>query len=134
MDKINSKEVQNSLDTNCSNRADEINRIYEATYPEQRNSKLLCKVSPVCDLVEQSRENSLKLLSLKHERKRKEDIEKGIMFKLKCFFFKQLQIVIFLLTCCCKLSMKIYNKFLFKFSCVSSSKLKTLINWYYKKL
>ena len=77
MDKINSKEVQNSLDTNCSNRADEINRIYETTHPEQRNSRLPCKVSPVFYLVKQSKENSLKLLSLKREQKRKEGIEQG---------------------------------------------------------
>ena len=84
MDKNNLKE--NLSDTNCSNRTNERKRKFVTTYPEQRNSKLLCKVSPVCDLVEQSRENSLKLLSLKREQKRKEDIEKGIMFKLKCFF------------------------------------------------
>ena len=64
MDKINSKEVQNSLDTNCSNRADEINRIYETTHPEQRNSRLPCKGSPIYDLVKQSRENTLKLLNI----------------------------------------------------------------------
>ena len=86
MNTIASKDVQDSSDTNCSIRTDERNRKHKTTHPEQRNSRVHCKVSPVYDLVKQSRENSLKLLSLKREQKRKEDIEKGIMFKLKCFF------------------------------------------------
>ena len=86
MDTITSKDVEDSLDTNCSIRTDERNGKYETTHPELRNSRLICKISPVYDLVKHSRENSLKLLSLKREQKRKEDIEKGIMFKLKCFF------------------------------------------------
>ena len=77
MDTITSKNVQDSLDTNCSNSADERNRKYETTHPEQRNSRLPCKVSPVFYLVKQSKENSLKLLSLKREQKRKEGIEQG---------------------------------------------------------
>ena len=77
MDTITSKDVQDSLDTNCSNSADERNRKYETTHPEQRNSRLPCKVSPVFYLVKQSKENSLKLLSLKREQKRKEGIEQG---------------------------------------------------------
>ena len=83
MDTITSKDVQDSLETNCSNRADEINRKYETTHPEQRNIKLLCKVSPGFDLVKQSRENSLKLLSLKREQIRKEGTKKGKIFYLK---------------------------------------------------
>ena len=77
MDTITSKNVQDSLDTNCSNSADERNRKYETTHPEQRNSRLPCKVSPVFYLVKQSKENSLKLLSLKREQKRKEGIDQG---------------------------------------------------------
>ena len=77
MDTITSKNVQDSLDTNCSNSADERNRKYETTHSEQRNSRLPCKVSPVFYLVKQSKENSLKLLSLKREQKRKEGIEQG---------------------------------------------------------
>ena len=77
MDTITSKNVQDFLDTNCSNSADERNRKYETTHPEQRNSRLPCKVSPVFYLVKQSKENSLKLLSLKREQKRKEGIEQG---------------------------------------------------------
>ena len=80
MDKITSKDVQDSLDTNCSFRADEINRKYETTHPEQRNSKLHCQVSSVYDLVKKSRENSLKLLNIKRKQKRKEDIKKGKIF------------------------------------------------------
>ena len=80
MDTINSKDVQDTLDTNCSNRRDDKNRKYETTHPKQRTSRLPCKVSPVHDLVKQSKENSLKLLSLKREQKRKEDIEKGKHF------------------------------------------------------
>ena len=77
MDTITSKNVQDFLDTNCSNSADERNRKYETTHPEQRNSRLPCKVSLVFYLVKQSKENSLKLLSLKREQKRKEGIEQG---------------------------------------------------------
>ena len=80
MDTITSKDVQDSLDTNCSNSADERNRKYETTHPEQRNSRLPCKVSPVFDLVKQSRKNSLKLLNIKRKQKRKENIEKGKIF------------------------------------------------------
>ena len=83
MDKITSKNIQDSLDTKCSNRADERNRKYETTHPEQRNSILLCKDSLVYDLVKQSRENSLKLLSLKREQIRKEGTKKGKIFYLK---------------------------------------------------
>ena len=88
MDSITSKDVQDALETNCSNRADERNRKFETTYPEQRNSKLLCKDSLVYDLVKQGRENSLKLLSLKREQKQKEIIVQGKIFKLKCIFSK----------------------------------------------
>ena len=83
MDTITSKDVRNSLETNCSNRANEINRKYETTHPEQRNSILLCKDSLVYDLVKQGRENSLKLLSLKREQIRKEGTKKGKIFYLK---------------------------------------------------
>ena len=75
MDKINLK--KDSSDTNCSNRIDEINRKFVTTHPEQRNSRLPCKVSPVFDLVKESKENSLKLLKSKRKQKQKEDIEKG---------------------------------------------------------
>ena len=80
MNKTTSKDVQESFGTNCSNRTDETNRNYEITHYEQRKSKLPCKVSPVCDLVKQSRKNSSKLLSLKREQKRKKDGEQGKNF------------------------------------------------------
>ena len=80
MDTITSKDVQESLDTNCSNRADERKRKYKTTHLEQKNSRLLCEDHPVYDLVEQSRKNSLKLLSIKREQKQKEDIEIGTIF------------------------------------------------------
>ena len=79
MDTSTSKDVQDLL-------ADERKRKYETTHLEQRNSRLPCKVSPVHDLVKQSKENSLKLLSLKREQKRKEDIEKGKNFYTKMLF------------------------------------------------
>ena len=66
-----------SLDANCSYRDNERNRKYETTHPEQKSSS---KVSLVYDFVKQSKENFLKLLSLKREQKRKEDIEKGKHF------------------------------------------------------
>ena len=80
MDKINLKDVQDLLDTNCTIKTDYRNIKYETTHPEQRNIKLLCEDSPVYDLVKQSKKNTLKLLSLKREKKQKEDIEQGKHF------------------------------------------------------
>ena len=80
MDKIISKEVHNSLDANCFNRTNKRKRKCETANPEQRNRKLPCKVSPVYDFVRQSRKDSLKLLILKREQKRKEDIEGSNFF------------------------------------------------------
>ena len=80
MNTITSKNVEDSSDTNCSKKTGERNRKYETTHPKQRTSRLPCKVSPVCDIVEQSKENTLKLLSLKREKKQKEDIEQGKHF------------------------------------------------------
>ena len=75
MDKINLKE--DLSDTNCSNRTNERKRKFVTTYPEQRNSKLLCKISPVFDLVEQSKENTFNLLKIKRRQKQKDYIVKG---------------------------------------------------------
>ena len=75
MDKINLKE--DSSDTNCSNRIDERNRKFVTTHPEQRNSILLCKNSPVFDLVKQSKENTLNLLNIKRKQKGKKYIVQG---------------------------------------------------------
>ena len=77
MDTITSKDVQDSLETNCSNRTKERDRKYETTHPEQRNSKLLCKKSPVFDLVKQSKENTLNLLNIKRKQKGKKYLVKG---------------------------------------------------------
>ena len=65
MDKTNLKDVQDSLDTNCTIRTDE------------RKSKLFCKDSPGFDLVKQSKENTLNLLNIKIKQKQKKDIEQG---------------------------------------------------------
>ena len=86
MDTITSKDVEDLSDTNCFIRTDERNRKNETTHPELRNSRVNCEVSPVYDLVKQSRENSLKLLSLKREQKRKEDIKRGKIFLIKILF------------------------------------------------
>ena len=75
MDKIILKE--DSSDINCSNRIDERNRKFVTTHPEQRNSILLCKNSPVFDLVKQSKENTLTLLNIKRKQKGKKYIVKG---------------------------------------------------------
>ena len=80
MDTITLKDVQNSLDTNCSDRAEERNSKYELTLPEQGNSKLPLKISPVYALVKQSKENSLKLLNTKRKQKQKEGFEQGEIF------------------------------------------------------
>ena len=80
MNTITSKNVQDSLGTNCSIRADERNRKYETAHPQQSNSRLLCKDSLVYDLVKQCRKNSLKLLNLKPERILKEDFGKSKIF------------------------------------------------------
>ena len=77
MDKTNLKDVQDSLDTNCTIRTDERKRKYETTQTEQRNSKLFCKDSPGFDLVKQSKENTLNLLNIKIKQKQKKDIEQG---------------------------------------------------------
>ena len=77
MNKISLKDVQDSFNTNCSNRTDKIKIECETTHLEQRNNKLHCKDSPVHDLVKQSKEHSFNLLSLKRKQKRKEDIEKS---------------------------------------------------------
>ena len=69
MDKIILKE--DSSDINCSNRIDERNRKFVTTHPEQRNSILLSKNSPVFDLVKQSKENTLNLLNIKRKQKKK---------------------------------------------------------------
>ena len=75
MDKINLKE--DLSDTNCSNRIDERNRKFVTTHPEQRNSILLCKNSPVFDLVKESKENTLNFLNIKRKLKRRDYIEQG---------------------------------------------------------
>ena len=69
MDKINSKEVNVSLNENCSNITDDRKRKNEITLQEQRSSKLPCKDSPVNDLVTQSKENSFNLLNSKRKPK-----------------------------------------------------------------
>ena len=78
MDKINSKEVNVSLNENCSNITDDRKRKNGITLQEQRGSKLPCKDSPVYDLVKQSKENSFNLLNLKRKPKRKQDFGQGI--------------------------------------------------------
>ena len=75
MDKIILKE--DSSDINCSNRIDERNRKFVTTHPEQRNSILLCKNSPVFDLVKESKENTLNFLNIKRKLKRRDYIEQG---------------------------------------------------------
>ena len=80
MDKIISKDVQNSLDATISSRIDIRKRNCETTHLEQRNNKLHCKDFPVYDLVKQSKENSLNLLKMKRKQKRKEDIKQGKIF------------------------------------------------------
>ena len=80
MDTITSKDVEDLSDTNCFIRTDERNRKNETTHPELRNSRVNCEVSPVYDLVKQSREKSLKLLDIKRKQKRKKDIEQGKIF------------------------------------------------------
>ena len=80
MDTITSKDVQDSLETNCSNRTKERDRKYETTHPEQRNSKLLCKDSLVYDLVKQTKENTFNLLNMKRKQKQKQDFEQGKIF------------------------------------------------------
>ena len=77
MDTITLKHVQNSLDTNCSDRAEERNIKYEVTHLEQRNSKLPLKNSPVYDFVKKNKENSLKLINTKRKQKQKESFEQG---------------------------------------------------------
>ena len=78
MDKVISNDVQDSLDTNSSNRADERKMKYGAYHVEQRNSKLPCKNFLGYDLVKQCKENSFNLLNLKREEKRKEEIKEGM--------------------------------------------------------
>ena len=80
MDTFTLKDVQNSLDTNCSDRAEERNSKNEITHPEQGNSKLPLKNSSVYALVKQSKENSLKLLNTKRKQKQKEGFEQGEIF------------------------------------------------------
>ena len=75
MDKINL--MEDSSDTNCSNRIDKRNRKFVTTHPEQRNSILLSKNSPVFDLVKQSKENTLNFLNIKRKHKRRDYIEQG---------------------------------------------------------
>ena len=75
MDKINLKE--DLSDTNCSNRIDKKNRKFVTIHPEQRNSILLCKNSPVFDLVKESKENTLNFLNIKRKLKRRDYIEQG---------------------------------------------------------
>ena len=80
MDKINSKEVQVSLNENCSNRTDEKNRKNGITLQEQRNIKLHFKDCPIYDLVKQSEENSFNLLKLKRKQKQMQDFKRGKIF------------------------------------------------------
>ena len=80
MVKINSKEVQNSFDANSSSRTDDRKRKYETTHPEQRSSRLPCKLSSVYDIVKHSKDNSLKLLNIIRKQKRKNDTEQGKIF------------------------------------------------------
>ena len=80
MDTFTFKDVQNSLDTNCSDIAEERNSKYEITHPEQGNSKLPLKNSPAYALVKQSKENSLKLVNTKRKQKQKEGFEQGEIF------------------------------------------------------
>ena len=80
MDTITLKDVQNSLDTNYSDRAEERNSEYEIYHLEQGNSKLPLKNSPAYALVKQSKENSLKLLNTKRKQKQKEGFEQGEIF------------------------------------------------------
>ena len=87
MGNITAKAVQESLEKNCSNRTNARIGKYKTTHPEQRNSRLHCEDSPVYDIVKLSRKNSLKLFSLKREQKRKKDIERGKIFKIKMLFF-----------------------------------------------
>ena len=95
MEKIDFKNVQNSLDANCSNRTEKRKTKYKTTHLEQKKSKLLCKDSPIYDLVKESKENSFNLLNVKRKQKRIEDIEKG-----KMLFFMLLQLVaLFFLFC-----------------------------------
>ena len=77
MNKISLKDVQDSFNTNCSNRTDKIEIECETNHLEQRNNKLHCKDSPVYDLVQQSKENSFNLLNLKRKPKRKLDFKQG---------------------------------------------------------
>ena len=80
MDKITSKDVQDSLDTNCFNITDDRKRKCETTHLEQRYNKLLCKDSPAYNLVEQCKENSFNLLNFERKQIRKENIEQGKKF------------------------------------------------------
>ena len=80
MGNITSKDVQDSLDTNYSNRADERKRKNETTHPELKYIKLPCKDSQVYDLVKQCKTNSFNLLNLKRKQIRKENIERGKFF------------------------------------------------------
>ena len=72
---IISKDVQDSLDSNCSNRTDK-------THLKRRNSKLPSKKSPVFDLVKHSKENTFNLLNIKQKQNRKEDIVQGKILKI----------------------------------------------------
>ena len=80
MNKISLKDVQDSCNTNCSNRTGKRKIECETTHLEQRNNKLHCKDFPVYDFVKQSKENSLNLLKMKRKQKRKEDIKQGKIF------------------------------------------------------
>ena len=77
MDTINLKDVQDSLNTKCSNKSDERNIKYGSIYLEQRNSKLYCKNSQAYDLVIQSKINLFDLLNTKRKQKQKKDIKQG---------------------------------------------------------
>ena len=58
----------------------------ETTHPEQRISRLPCKVSLVFDLVKQCKTNSFNLFKLKRKQTRKENIERGNFFLTKILF------------------------------------------------
>ena len=100
MDTITSKAVHDSLDTNCCNRADEKNRIYETTHLEQRYSKSTCKDSLVYNLVEQSKKNSFNLLKIKRNQIRNENIEQGKTFETKMLFLDVIANCNFILLTC----------------------------------
>ena len=80
MDRITSKDVRDSVDTTCFNRTEDRKRKCETTHREQKYNKLLCKDSPVYNLVEQCKENSFNLLNFKRKQVRKENIEQGKIF------------------------------------------------------